>query len=99
MNYSDLQKKIAANLQINIAQAKQFLEAFKDVITETMLKDEMISWTGFLKFDVKTRAAGKKTNPKTKETIFVPEKEVPKVTFPDSYKKHFNDAKETNKTK
>jgi DNA-binding protein HU-beta len=57
--------------------ARKAVDAMLDVITENLTKNEPVVFTGFGKFEVRTRKAAKRINPQTGKMINVPAKVVP----------------------
>ena len=53
------------------------LNAFIDVITESLAKEEKVQLVGFGSFEVRKRAARKGRNPQTKEEIKIPASKAP----------------------
>ena len=77
MNKTELVAAIAEQAEISKKDAEKALKAFTDVVAEELKKGEKIQLVGFGTFDVKTRAARTGLNPRTKETIQIPEAKVP----------------------
>jgi len=81
MNKAELIKAIAKKAEVTQAVAEKCLNAFIDVITETLKdKKEEVKLVGFGTFKVVKRAARKGKNPRTGETIEIPAKEVVKFS-------------------
>ena len=53
------------------------LNAFVEIITEALKKDEKVQLVGFGSFEVRKRAARKGRNPQTKEEIKIPASKAP----------------------
>lgn len=79
MNRSDMIRAIAIKTTLNQKQAREALDAFVDVIAWAASEDDDTTITGFGKFLVRTRPAGERTNPGTREKIHVPERKT--LTF------------------
>ena len=77
MNKTDLINAIAGKAELNKTQAKDALESIINSITDALKNGEDVQLIGFGSFTVKTRAAGTVRNPRTGESIDVPEKRVP----------------------
>ena len=77
MNKQELIAAIANRTELSKKDAEKALKAFTDVVAEELKKGEKIQLVGFGTFDVKTRAARTGLNPRTKETIQIPEAKVP----------------------
>jgi len=71
MNKSDLVAAIAAKTGATKKDAEASLNAFTDVVTESLVKG------GFGSFEVRKRAARKGRNPQTKEEIKIPASKAP----------------------
>ena len=77
MNKSDLIAAIAAKTGETKKDAEASLNAFIDVITESLAKEEKVQLVGFGSFEVRKRAARKGRNPQTKEEIKIPASKAP----------------------
>ena len=77
MNKSDLVAAIAAKTGATKKDAEASLNAFTDVVTESLVKGDKIQLVGFGSFEVRKRAARKGRNPQTKEEIKIPASKAP----------------------
>ena len=77
MNKSDLIAAIAAKTGETKKDAEATLNAFVEVITESLAKEEKVQLVGFGSFEVRKRAARKGRNPQTKEEIKIPASKAP----------------------
>ena len=77
MNISDLIAAIAAKTGETKKDAEATLNAFVDVVTETLVKGDKVQLVGFGSFEVRKRAARKGRNPQTKEEIKIPASKAP----------------------
>ena len=77
MNKSDLIAAIAAKTGETKKGAEAAVNAFVDVITESLSKGEKVQLVGFGSFEVRKRAARKGRNPQTKEEIKIPASKAP----------------------
>ena len=77
MNKSDLIAAIAAKTGETKKNAEATVNAFVDVVTETLVKGDKVQLVGFGSFDVRKRAARKGRNPQTKEEIKIPASKAP----------------------
>ena len=77
MNKSELVAAIAAKTGETKKSAEASLNAFIEVITETLEKGDKIQLVGFGSFEVRKRAARKGRNPQTKEEIKIPASKAP----------------------
>jgi DNA-binding protein HU-beta len=71
MNKAELVDAIAANANLSKADAKKALDAFVEVLTETLKEGERISLVGFGSFSVSDRKERIGRNPKTREVITI----------------------------
>ena len=78
MNKAELVSAIAEKAECTKVQAKNALEAFLSITSDTLKKGDKISLIGFGTFAVSQRAARKGRNPRTKEVIKIPAKKVVK---------------------
>ena len=77
MNKSDLIAAMAAKTNETKKDAEASLNAFTDVVTESLVKGDKIQLVGFGSFEVRKRAARKGRNPQTKEEIKIPASKAP----------------------
>lgn len=77
MNKSDLIAAMAAKTGSTKKDAEATLNAFVDVVTESLVKGEKVQLVGFGSFEVRKRAARKGRNPRTKEEIKIPASKAP----------------------
>ena len=77
MNKSDLIAEIAAKTGSTKKDAEATLNAFVDVVTESLVKGDKVQLVGFGSFEVRKRAARKGINPQTKEEIKIPSSKAP----------------------
>ena len=77
MNKSDLIAAIAAKTGDTKKSAEASLNAFVDVVTESLVKGDKVQLVGFGSFEVRKRAARKGRNPQTKEEIKIPASKAP----------------------
>ena len=78
MNKGDLISAIAAAASITKAQATDALNATLDSVTATLKGGGKVTLVGFGSFSTTTRKSRKGRNPKTGESILIPEKKVVK---------------------
>ena len=86
MNKTELIQEIADKANGSKSEAQRFFEAFEDVVTSTLKKDEQVQITGFGKFYVQKREAREGINPQTKQKMRIPASKVPKFTAGNSLK-------------
>lgn len=77
MNKSDLIAAIAAKTGETKKSAEASVNAFIDVVTESLVKGDKVQLVGFGSFEVRKRAARKGRNPQTKEEIKIPASKAP----------------------
>ena len=77
MNKSELIAAIAAKTGDTKKNAEASLDAFVDVITESLVKGDKVQLVGFGSLEVRKRAARKGRNPQTKEEIKIPASKAP----------------------
>ena len=77
MNKSELIAALAAKTGETKKSAEATLNAFTEVVTETLVKGDKIQLVGFGSFEVRKRAARKGRNPQTKEEIKIPASKAP----------------------
>ncbi len=77
MNKSELIAAIAAKTGETKKNAEAIVNAFVDVVTETLVKGDKVQLVGFGSFETRERAARKGRNPQTKEEIKIPASKAP----------------------
>ena len=77
MNKADLIAAIAAKTGETKKSAEASVNAFVDVVTESLVKGDKVQLVGFGSFEVRKRAARKGRNPQTKEEIKIPASKAP----------------------
>ena len=77
MNKSELIAAIAAKTGETKKNAEATVNAFIEVVTETLVEGDKIQLVGFGSFEVRKRAARKGRNPQTKEEIKIPASKAP----------------------
>lgn len=70
---TQLISQIAEKNEVSQAQAEKFLNSFVACVTENLVSDKEVTITGFGTFKKTTRKARKGVNPKTGESINIPE--------------------------
>ena len=86
MNKTELIQKIADEADGSKSEAQRFFDAFQEVVTDALKKDEQVQITGFGKFYVQKRDAREGVNPQTKEKMKIPASKVPKFTAGNALK-------------
>ena len=77
MNKTELIAAIAAKTGETKKDAEATLNAFVNVVSETLAKGDKVQLVGFGSFEVRKRAARKGRNPQTKEEIKIPTSKAP----------------------
>ena len=86
MNKTEVIQKIADEADGSKSEAQRFFDAFQEVVTDALKKDEQVQITGFGKFYVQKRDAREGVNPQTKEKMKIPASKVPKFTAGNALK-------------
>ena len=77
MNKSELTAALAANAGLSKKDAEKALNAFVDVVTESLTKGEKVQIVGFGSFEVTERPARTARNPRTGEEIKIEASKAP----------------------
>ena len=77
MNKSELVAAISVKTNETKKVTEETLNAFIEVVTETLKKGDKIQLVGFGTYEAKSRAARKGRNPQTGEEIKIPASKVP----------------------
>lgn len=77
MNKTELVAAVAAKAELSKKDAEAAVNAAFDSVKDALAEGDKVSLIGFGTFSVKTRAARTGLNPRTKETIEIPESKVP----------------------
>lgn len=77
MNKGELVDKIAENADVTKKQADAVLSAILDSIMEAVSTEEKVTLVGFGSFESRKRQAKEGRNPRTGETMTIPETVVP----------------------
>ena len=80
MGKSEFISAVAEKSDLNKTQAAAAVDAFIDVVTDSLKKGEEVQFTGFGKFSVQQRAAREGINPQTKQKIQIAATKVPKFS-------------------
>ena len=76
MNKTELVAAVAAKAELSKKDAEAAVNAVFDSVKDALAEGDKVSLIGFGTFSVKTRAARTGLNPRTKETIEIPESKV-----------------------
>lgn len=77
MNKSQLVEQISKKSSLSLKDSHAALNAFIDVVGDSLSKGEPISLVGFGSFIVRNRNARTGINPRTKEEVQIPASKVP----------------------
>ena len=77
MNKTELVAAVAAKAELSKKDAEAAVNAVFDSVKDALAEGDKVSLIGFGTFSVKTRAARTGLNPRTKETIEIPESKAP----------------------
>lgn len=78
MNKTELTNKIAESAGLSKVDAKKALEAALEIITDAVKAGDKVSLIGFGTFSTTVRPARQGKNPRTGESITIPEKAIVK---------------------
>lgn len=87
MKRAGLVEAMANKLGKSQNEVKKFLNAFEEVIVETLAKGEEVNITGFGKFYVRTLSEREGKNPRTGEKIKIPATKIPAFSSGNVFKK------------
>jgi DNA-binding protein HU-beta len=73
----ELAKLLSEKTQKSQKDSSEFIDAFIEIVSDTLSKNKEVNLTGFGKFYVSNRAAREGINPQTKEKIQIPATKVP----------------------
>jgi len=90
MNKSELVEAISKKASMTKVDTEKTLNAFIEVVRETLKKGDKIGLVGFGTFQVQERKATTGVNPQTREKIQIPAKKVAKLKFSDSINQILN---------
>ena len=90
MNKTELTAALAAKTGFAKKDAEKALNAFVDVITESLAQDEKVQIVGFGSFEVKARPARTARNPRTGEEIKIEASKAPVFKAGKSLKEAVN---------
>ncbi|MBO4816033.1 MAG: HU family DNA-binding protein [Clostridia bacterium] len=93
MNKAELVAAIAAKTGDTKKAAELAVNAFVQVVTETLKKGDKVQLVGFGSFEVRKRAARKGRNPQTKQEIKIPASKAPVFKAGKALKNTVNNKK------
>ena len=94
MTKKALAETIARSMNCPVSEALEFISVFQASLIEALQHEGEISLHGFGSFKRKTRAARTGRNPKTGETLTIPEREVVQFKASKNLLDHINPRKE-----
>ncbi len=80
MTKAEFVDRLAAKSGLTKKDAASVVDAFVEVVTESLKKGEEVQFTGFGKFYVQSRDKRQGINPQTKAKISIPASKVPKFS-------------------
>ena len=87
MNKSELIEQLADRADIKRSEAEAAVNAFTEVVKETLQRGGDVAITGFGKFSVAERGARQGVNPQTGERIQIAASKAPKFSAGADFKK------------
>ena len=90
MNKATLIAKMAEKSELSKKQAEAALNAFTDIITESLKAGDKVQLMGFGTFEIKERAARVGRKPSTGETIEIPARKIPTFKAGKAFKDALN---------
>jgi len=78
MNKAELMEEVAGKVGLTKKEAGNVVDAITSTITDSLAREEKVTLVGFGTFQVMERKARKGVNPRTRESIQIPAKKVPK---------------------
>jgi DNA-binding protein HU-beta len=93
MNKDSLVKEVAEQAGVTKADASKVINAILETIQSSLKKGEPVSLVGFGSFKVSKRNARKGRNPRTGESISIPESIVPNFSAGKALKEAVNQKK------
>jgi DNA-binding protein HU-beta len=77
MTKTELISAVAEKTGMTKKDSEAAVSAMIDIITESLRNGDHVALVGFGAFEVKTRAARQGVNPRTKESMLIPESKLP----------------------
>ena len=90
MNKTELAQHLSEKTEIGSGQAKAAVDAFAEILTETLSRGGEVNIAGLGKFTVAERAARQGVNPATGEKIQIAASKAPKFTAAKALKDAVN---------
>ncbi|HEY9626234.1 MAG TPA: HU family DNA-binding protein [Coleofasciculaceae cyanobacterium] len=92
MNKGELVDKIAENADVTKKQADAILTAILDSVMEAVATEDKVTLVGFGSFESRKRQAKEGRNPRTGETMTIPETTVPVFSAGKLFKEKVSEA-------
>ena len=87
MTKQEFVDRVASEADLSKGDASKAVDAFINVVEETLKRGSEVNFTGFGKFSVSDRGARQGVNPQTGEKIQIPASKVPKFSAGSGLKK------------
>lgn len=91
MNKKDLIKQLSKRCGIKQYKAEECMEAFKEILTETLLNGEKVNMIGLGIFDTVHAKEAMRRNPHTGEPVLMPERIKVRFRASEPLKRKLND--------
>lgn len=91
MNRLELAGKIAQSTGLTKDQAESAINAFVEVVTETLKEGQKVSLKGFGNFEVNEKKERMGRNPRTGEEVVIPARKAPVFKVSSTLKKKVNE--------
>ena len=98
MNKKDLIKQLSKRCGIKQYKAEECMEAFKEILTETLLNGEKVNMIGLGIFDTVHAKEAMRRNPCTGEPVLMPERIKVRFRASEPLKRKLNDKEEDRQT-
>lgn len=90
MNKGQFIKAIAEKTNTTLKAATEFYDAFVEVVTQSLKKEEKVALLGFGSFELKKKAARTGINPQTKKPVKIAASKAPAFKASKVWKAKFN---------
>lgn len=78
MNKAELVEEVSGEAGLTKRETQKVIDTMIEIIADTLSKGEKVTLVGFGTFQVASRKARRGVNPRTRESINIPAKKVPK---------------------
>ena len=93
MNKTELVDKIASLTELEKVKVSKVVNAFLEVVTDSLSKHQTVTLIGFGTFKVRRRKSRKGVNPQTRQPMTIPAADIPVVSFGGNLKKSVSKKK------